>query len=345
MRLTNSPSDQVVPAELAFGRTRRGSSVDESDGVVIHWVPYSQRSRTLALQLGYRLHLMKRGGYRRPWTAPFTYPLLLWRTMRVLRTRPRAVVVVAPPFVAPLAVVVLSRLVGSRVAIDIHTGALVDRRWRWSVPILGWAARRATVTLVTLPTLHARLAAMAVKALVVPDPLPALPGVTHTAATSDRPRVVAICGWGNDEPIDSLLQAVRDQPWHVSLTGAQPHHLYGLPPNVHLTGFLAVEDYAQLLADADLVVVLTTREETLLSGAWEALALGRPLVVSTTAALRSMFGPVIASAGNNAASLQDAITMALADPERADLSRTLAAKLGRESTRAILRLRELLEDG
>ena len=101
--------------------------------------------------------------------------------------------------------------------------------------------------------------------------------------------MVAVCSWAADEPIDALLEAARGRPWRSA------HHLGWLNrevepgPNVELTGFVADEDYAALLVRADAVVVLTTREDTLLSGAWEAIALGRPLVLSDTAALRGTF--------------------------------------------------------
>lgn len=314
-----------------------------SGGMVIHWVPYSQRSATLAERMGYRLHLLKRAGYRQPWTAMLTYPLLLWRTiMALIRWRPRSVIVIAPPFVAPAAVVVMARLMRARVVVDVHSGALLDRRWRWSVPILAWAARRAGLAVVTLPSLADHLQRRDVHTLVLPDPLPRLPFSSPGDPGDSRPSVVAICGWGSDEPLDELIEAVRSQPWHVSLTGDAPRPLDRLPANVRSTGFLDRHEYGSLLAAADVIVVLTRRDETLLSGAWEALSLGRPLVVSATPALRSAFGPIIASAGATALSIREAVTAALADDTRGQLSRTLAAEFEEASADALEALRRHL---
>jgi hypothetical protein len=292
-------------------------------GLVVAWMPVSRRTDTIAARLGLERLVIGRRGFRRPWTAPLAYPLLAARTIgAILARRPRAVVIVAPPFVASLVVLPVARLVGARIAIDIHTGALLDRRWRWSAGILAWACRRADAAIVTLPSLAARLAGRGVDALVIPDPLPdlagteALPAPDAAGAHAAAGEVVAVCGWGDDEPIEALVAAARNRPWRLALTG-RPTRPVDHPPNVRLTGFLDDAAYVRRLARAAAVVVLTTREDTLLSGAWEAIALGRPLVLSDTAALRSTFGegPSYVRAEPNA--IAAGVDAAMADPERA----------------------------
>jgi glycosyltransferase involved in cell wall biosynthesis len=210
----------------------------------------------------------------------------------------------------------VARLLGARIAVDIHTGALVDRRWRWSVPLLAWACRRAGLAIVTLPSLAAGLEARGVRTAVLPDPLPDLvPGdAVRDTADGDRPsRVVAICSWAPDEPIEALIASAAGRPWQLSITG-RPRGAVEAPANVRLTGFLDDREYVDLLAEADAVVALTTRGETLLSGAWEAIALGRPLVLSDTEALRSTFGAGPPYVRSDAASIAAGIASVLADP-------------------------------
>ena len=307
-------------------------------GMVIGWMPHSQRSRTIAVQLGFELLLLGRPGFRRPWTAAITYPLLTARTLLLMaRMRPRAIVVVAPPFVAPLIVLPLARLLRTRVAIDIHSGAVLDRRWRWSLPILRWTCRRADAAVTTLASLANRLPANGT-ILVIPDPLPEFRvNDTQPRDPSARPRVVAVCGWGDDEPITALLDAVRGQPWDVVLTGKSPLGMPA-PDNVRLTGFLDDDAYLLTLESAAVVVVLTTREETLLSGAWEALAVGRPLVVSATLSLRETFGPEVARAEPTAPSIRGAIALTLDDADAANRSRRLARRFRAANASELQRL-------
>ena len=307
-------------------------------------MPVSQRSRSLARGLGYELALMGRGGFRRPWTAPLAYPLLAARTiLAIARNRPRALVVVAPPFVAPLVVLPLARLLGARLAVDIHSGALLDRRWRWSVPVLAWTCRRSEVAIVTLPSLAARLAERGLDVEVIPDPLPDLGGASGESvpdrhdgsAGGAEPRVVAVCSWAADEPIDALLEAARGRPWRLAITG-RPNREVEPGPNVELTGFVADEDYAALLVRADAVVVLTTREDTLLSGAWEAIALGRPLVLSDTAALRGTFEVGPAYVRPDPASIAAGIDAVLADRDAVEAAMLrLRERFGRANDAAV----------
>jgi hypothetical protein len=59
--------------------------------------------------------------------------------------------------------------------------------------------------------------------------------------------------------------------------------------NVVLTGFLPETDFISLLHAVDVVIDLTTRENCLLQGAYEAVAAEKPMVLSGTAALRVHF--------------------------------------------------------
>ncbi len=318
-------------------------------GVVIAWMPVSQRSSTIAERLGYDLVLIDRSGFRRAWTAPLVYPVSAFRTIAALvRLRPRAAIVAVPPFVAPLVALPFLLVLRARLAIDVHSGAVLDRRWRWSLGILGWVGRRSVAAIVTLPSLEAPFRSRGVTTMVIPDPLPDLV-VQQSSAPSDldvggRPLVVAVCGWGLDEPIEALVDSATDRPWGLVLTGRVRREL-DPPPNVTLAGFLDDEAYVRLLAAADAVVVLTERDDTLLSGAWEAIALERPLVLSGTTALRTTFGDGIAYVDPHAASIAAGIEAVLADPDAATSVARLRTRFARENDEALAALASRLEPG
>lgn len=301
-------------------------------------MPVSQRSTTIASRAGFELILLGRSGFRRPWSAPFAYPALAWRTIRALVSRrPDRIIVIAPPVFAPLVVLPLARILGARMAIDLHSGALLDRRWRWAVPLLAWLARHSTAAVVTLPSLAAGLEARGVRTIVLPDPLPDLepaPVLEAAAIETDPPEVIAICGWGDDEPLEALVAAAVGRPWRLALTGRQRRPL-DLPAGVRLTGFLDDAAYAEALAGAAAIVVLTTRDETLLSGAWEAIAVGRPLVVSDTVALRSTFRDGPTYVGDDAPSIAAGIDAVIRDPEAAARTRALRDRFRAENDAAL----------
>jgi glycosyltransferase involved in cell wall biosynthesis len=62
-----------------------------------------------------------------------------------------------------------------------------------------------------------------------------------------------------------------------------------IPINLRLTGFLNENEYISLLGSASVIVVITTQENTLNCGAYEAVALGKPMILGDTDAIRSYF--------------------------------------------------------
>ncbi len=318
-------------------------------GVVIAWMPVSQRSSTIAERLDYDVVLIARSGFRRAWSAPLVYPISALRTIAALvRLRPRAAIIAVPPFVAPLVALPFLAVLRAPFAIDVHSGAVIDRRWRWALGILALVGRRSVAAVVTLPSLEAPFRERSVATMVIPDPLPRLVAPAPktdegSGPAGDRtPVVVAVCGWGLDEPIEALVAAATGRPWRLVLTG-RPRRELEPPPNVDLAGFLDDEAYVDRLASADAVVVLTERDDTLLSGAWEAIALGRPLVLSGTAALRSTFGDGIVYVGDDADSIAAGIDRVLADPGAASAVADLRVRFARDNDAALAALAARLE--
>jgi glycosyltransferase involved in cell wall biosynthesis len=121
-----------------------------------------------------------------------------------------------------------------------------------------------------------------------------------------RPWVVVPCSYDADEPLAELQQATRMLPevtffmtWYREKL--PPAFARNVGPNVIFTGFLPQSQFDALLAHADLILVLTTRDGTQPSGASEALAFGKALVISDLQIIRSLF-PAGAVYTNNQAS-------------------------------------------
>ena len=133
----------------------------------------------------------------------------------------------------------------------------------------------------------------------------------------ERPRVVYICSFKSDEPVDVFLETAGRVPGaDFLITGRAPEAVSkNLPDNVRLTGFLGEKEYTECLLQAQLIIALTTRAGTLLYGAQEAIALGKPLVLSRTPTLEAYFTGGRVMVENTAESLRCGILDAL---ERGD---------------------------
>jgi glycosyltransferase involved in cell wall biosynthesis len=133
----------------------------------------------------------------------------------------------------------------------------------------------------------------------------------------------------------------------LQITGDYRRVKHLLPPSpAHLTGFLPEAEYVELLRTADVIVDLTCMEDCLVCGAYEAVALEKPLVTSDTAALRDYFRLGTVYTKHDCQSLAAAITYALAHRDRlgADMKR-LKLDLGRHWTGQNETLRRFLQLG
>jgi glycosyltransferase involved in cell wall biosynthesis len=227
--------------------------------------------------------------------------------------------------------------------IDFHSGCFLEAHWRKWDRMQRFFARHALLNLIHNDDNARAVASWGIKVLVFPS----LPPVLEARATEprDRPRVIYICSFKSDEPVDALLEAAKGVPEaDFCVTGRAPEGLRDrLPANVKLTGFLSEEAYNELIGGADLVVALTTRPGTLLYGAQEAIALGKPLVLSRTPTLEAYFTGGSVFAENTPAALTDAIRAALARrAELVDSMRSFAAKYRAEGEARLAELRRVV---
>lgn len=262
----------------------------------VSWISHHGRSADLSAALGAEAVFIATGRLTDRRTAPFRHAVQAVRTVRLLRARrPDVLLVMAPPAALVLIGLVWRRLTGGRLVVDAHSGAVLGRPLAWRL------GRHADCTVVTLPSLTEGLP----RAVALHDPpAAAVPAAPHG-------EVVFPASWYSDEPHEDLVEAARLLPdVRLAVTGRPPQAL-DVPPNLRLTGFLPREQYLELVAGAPLVLALTTRPETMQRAAYEAVAAGRPVVASDTAALRSYLGPAAVYAGRGGPALAAAVSEAL----------------------------------
>jgi len=278
----------------------------------IVWAESSRIAETLAHRLDAEFHLI-RVERKKGFARLVQYADLARITGTILaQSNPDIVLVQSPPIHAVATVARHCRDSRAAYVIDAHTGAFsagtwLARRYRAQFAQL---AQTALVTLVhnenLVPlALELRFRHLVVE-MAVPEPAQVEPeSVRH-------PAVAVLCGYGRDEPLPELLGAVRSLPEVTFyLSGSYP----GTPPkarNLVLTGFRTEPDYWRLLKGCDVVVALTTRESTILSGAYEGLAAGKPLVLSRTATLEQAFARGAVLVENRADAIAAGISQALA---------------------------------
>ena len=280
--------------------------------IFITWYPYCRRSDALGEQLGAPSHLVHYLRFKAPLVAPFKYVLQTLKTAWILvLERPDGVLVASPPAVAPLVIWLGSLILRYRFIVDAHSGAFQHARWTWSLPLQRFLARRALATIVTNEHMAGRVRSWGGRVEMVQDLALDLDPAGARNRRGDF-HVVFICTYSVDEPVEAVVEAARNLPGvQFSFTGdpsyAPGHFRERIPPNVHLTGFIPDADYLALLRGADAILVLTREDHTMQRGAYEAVALEKPLITSHWPLLREVFSRGTEHVDNSAESIAAAV--------------------------------------
>jgi glycosyltransferase involved in cell wall biosynthesis len=297
----------------------RLDSVDArvSDGLpqvtYISWAESCSRSDHTARELGGRSHMVYLPEYgSKASTILFKY-LGQWRaTAQILRQeRPEVVFVMTPPLFASLPAFLYAWRNHARVVLDAHSAAFLHPRWRHLQWLQRWLCRRSATTLVHNMHIAELVGGWGASATLVPD----VPVIYEDVEPFDKPEaftVVAVCSFNYDEPIAEMFAAAALVPDVRFFVTGNPKHLpaevrAAVPANVVLTGFVSTAAFGGLLIGADAVMTLTTRDHTMLRGAYEAIYQGTPVIVSDWPILREFFAEGALHVDNTATGIASAI--------------------------------------
>lgn len=280
---------------------------------VLTWDPVCQRSTSIAEELGRPLHTVHYLAYRRPAVAPIKYPLQFAKTLQLLRhISPSVTMVSNPPPFAALTAWLHHRAHGGSFVVDAHTGVFLEPKWKPFAPLNKFLMRRAALTLVTNEGLCETVKAWGGRPYILPDPLPRLGGPAPFPFASEGFNVSAVFSFYEDEPVDEFL-AIRNLPsdMRIFVTGNSsrvPQQVRAsLPEKITLTGFLSRQRYDALISQSQAAIVLCTRPHTMLCGAYEAAAAGKPLVTSESAAMRAAFNRGTVFVNNSTRDIEDGL--------------------------------------
>jgi len=269
----------------------------------IVWYGFSRRAETLAAEVDAQVSFQYEVGLKGKWLTPLRYLVQGWKTWRLLeRERPAVVLVQSPPIFAPLLVALWCNLRGKigpsghRVpyVMDCHPATFYGPPWRWTLLLLRLLTRRATVTLLCNEAAQDILQGWKVKGIFLPDGLPTFSHASGTIGSVGEARIAVISVFDGVEPIAEIFAAARLLPEVTFYVTGDPERatarlLAQKPENVILTGFLRGETYAGLLENVHGIAILTKAPNDLSCGAYEALAIAKPAIISDWPGSRRCF--------------------------------------------------------
>lgn len=316
----------------------------------VAWTRFQPRTSALASALGGQARFFNddltgaRFAFR-----PLAYLVKSFQTWRVLsRDDPRTVVVITPPVFAPLVGWLWCAVHKRVLVVDCHTGAFHSRKWAWARPIHRWLLRRARIVLLHTHELQALVSAWGARAMVLPDDLPSAADASPVGKV--RGNTVVIAGsFDSNEPVAMVVEAARLLPDVEFRFTGDPSLLPaalrdGAPRNVVLTGYLAYPVFLGELQSANVVGVFSTDPRIMNRAAFEAVGLGRPLVLSDLPGLKDRFGSAALFSQNDPAAIAASLAGALAmQPELTRRSVALQAQLRTQREVAVAQLQSIID--
>lgn len=266
------------------------------DSMFLVWGPPSHgpRSRVFASELGIRSEFIFSTRRRGLLVAPWKYAYQAIATGRLLRRiRPRLIFVQSPPSLAVLAAWIYARRTGAQYIVDAHSAAFLSPYWarpHWMQRAL---ARSALTTIVTNEQFAEQLRTWDSTATILRD-VPTTFAAGDGLPRDERFSVLVVSTFAADEPLRDILSAARRVPdVHFYVTGdperADSALVSSAPDNVEFTGYLPDDLYYGTMRTSDVVLCLTTRDNTMQRGACEALSMARPIITSDWPLLRDYF--------------------------------------------------------
>jgi glycosyltransferase involved in cell wall biosynthesis len=215
----------------------------------------------------------------------------------------------------------LKGLLGYTLVVDRHSnfaylaGPDPGLKRRLSDLLSDFTLRHADLTIVTNDELAEHVERAGGRAFVLPDPFPDLSAWRPVAEAAEaEPRAVReilfVSSWAFDEPIEAALEACRRLRGEavIRITGRAPagyaRLLRAAPDNFIPTGFLSENDFFAAMAKCDAVMAVTRRDATLVCGGYEGAAMGKPLILGNSRALRGYFDAGCVYTDGSAADLE-----------------------------------------
>ena len=300
----------------------------------VAWCEFQPRTVGLAEAFGGEAHFVAGGRLRgRRFLLPLRYArdaVVTWTTLE--RERPGVVFAITPPVFAPMVAWLWCRIRRSSLVIDCHTDAFHSRRWGWALPVHRWLCRHAAAVTLHTEAAEQEVSTWGAPAVLLPDELPD-PAQALPALAPKRHRVVLAGSLDSQEPVAEALDAAARLPEVEFLVTGDSDRLpanmvESAPANVTFTGWLEYGSFMGNLAAADVVAAFSLDPHIMNRAAFEAVAVGRPLVLSDHAGLRSRFGAAAVYCQNSGESMAEAIRAALDNrDELAARSKTAQARL------------------
>ena len=252
-----------------------------------------RRNRSLSTKLHADLYEITSNGSRF-----IRYPIQILKTLKILfYTKPSIVFSQNPSLLLTALTVIYGKFAKSIIVVDAHNAGIfpLEGKSKLLNSIAKIINSHSDKVIVSNPALEQFIKKNKSDVFAIPDPVPCISKHKEFPFKQNKFNLVFICSWAEDEPYEEVLKISENlsDTVNIYITGRSRNKeksiLSTLPRNVTLTGFLPDHIYEDLIFTCDAIMVLTKRENCLVCGAYEGVAVEKPMVLSKTHALVDYF--------------------------------------------------------
>ena len=302
--------------------------------IVIAWAPFSARSEKIAYSLDSKLFMK---GYRSKVKifSLLKYLKLSINTLNLLqKEKPNVVICQLPPLFLAYSILFYKLLTFSKkpdIILDLHTASFC-KPWTYFGFLNNYLFKKSLKLIVTNKQLLSEIDPKHHnKVLILEDTIFDVQETKNknnnnkssikrfniddsTDADDQGLKVGIICSFAPDEPISEIIATAKlipDVKFFVSGDHNRVNKNFSdadqTLSNLLFTGFLDYPDYRKLISSMDVLMVLTKRNKTLLSGCYEAVMVEKPLITSNFEVLQEAFNKGTVFVDNSVEQIVNAI--------------------------------------
>ena len=181
--------------------------------------------------------------------------------------------------------------------------------------LLNFYNTKVNLVIVTNASQAQALSKLGARTYICQDPLPQIQFRPEEIVLLPLKSVFFICSFDTDEPYEAAFSAfgrLQEKNFILFVSGNYRKARTDLSrfPWVRFLGFLSDDQYYAYLRACSVVMDLTTSEDCLVCGAYEALSVRKPLVISKTKALSDYFGNAVVLTDNTPDAICESILLA-----------------------------------
>ncbi len=285
--------------------------------VYIVWAYPKTRAKELSKRLNAKLYNMTIS--QRVFVL-IRYVILFFKTLKILfADRPKYIIVQLPPIFALFGIYLYCLFSGARYIVDVHSGEILDNKWKPYRIIRKYFFKRAYWILFHNDHNHAIAKKLYgnIRGITLNDPIPLPSGDLKIRNCEKCKNVVIISTYDINEPFLECVKAGQllskeNDGWVLTFTGDSsvvPQKYKNLN-NIEFTGFVTYNEYWAILRGADVIVSLNKRRGVITCGLWEGVSLNKPVVTNDYPVIKSIFGDSLIYSKNDYKDILRAIKVA-----------------------------------